>query len=157
MKSIGTLLFFFITWNIYLQNPFVDGIQTAKTVEFNDGGNKYTMFGFKINLPDDYTVNYTFTQYIATRNSNFSYIISTSWKWKDIATIEKDTIINTLLLNGKGCITTSKQDMDTKEVTVDACYDVATIYYKDKISLKAAAKWTFDYITKLGGKVMLIN
>jgi hypothetical protein len=157
MKTKIWLISLLISANLYPQNAFINGIHSSDMVEYKDGTTHFSGSGFKIMLTGKCDAKYEVNELWNENNMISNYIVETSWNWKNIVSMEVDTVKNILRLNGRNPMPKRKRDADTGEITEDPNNNTVNIYFKTKVMVKDAGKWVSSQVGTCGGKVMLLN
>ena len=157
MKTWGLLIGLLFPIVLYPQNPFADGIHASDEVEYRDGNLRFSASAFKVSFPDNCKVVYTATEMRSGQFKATTTMVETSWNWKDVYSMELDTVKNILRLNAKAPMPCKRKDLDTEEITEDPGNNVAEVYFKTKVLAKNAGKWVISQVKKCGGSVKLLN
>jgi hypothetical protein len=156
MRNILLFVFTLIAIQGYAQNPFLDGIHASDVVEFKDGDIQFSALEFKVET-DNCKATYIATEYKFNQELHSNITRKTSWNWKDIASVEMDTIRNIMRLNGRDSMPCTEENLDTKEGTSNPNNNMVNIYFKTRDLAANACKWVLTKVGTCGGKVKLIN
>lgn len=146
-----------VNLQLHSQNVFSDGVREVKTIDYKDGSYKYALYGFKLIMDDNCAATYSYNQVITNSVMITSNLSTISWNWKNIASLEQDTVNHILRLNGRENMSCTDKDLDTKETSTCQMNDMVNVYFKTNVALRMAIDWVLQKVKDCDGKAWLIN